>query len=173
MAWELFLWLLAFAAAIALIGFSAYQLICLSDLEFDYINPYDLSSRINAVVVPEFMVQGTLCILFLLTWHWFPFLLMAPITYYHTKLYTSSLSYGYMACHNCCSFTYGRRLSDCGVWDLLVSFRSGNLISVVELKDSLSKFQATLLKKDASVTIEAVVCLLLFCKENRRIPREH
>ncbi|URE05881.1 protein cornichon [Musa troglodytarum] len=87
MAWELFLWLLAFAAAIALIGFSAYQLICLSDLEFDYINPYDLSSRINAVVVPEFMVQGTLCILFLLTWHWFPFLLMAPITYYHTKLY--------------------------------------------------------------------------------------
>ncbi|URE05880.1 protein cornichon [Musa troglodytarum] len=96
MAWELFLWLLAFAAAIALIGFSAYQLICLSDLEFDYINPYDLSSRINAVVVPEFMVQGTLCILFLLTWHWFPFLLMAPITYYHTKLYTSSLSYGFM-----------------------------------------------------------------------------
>ncbi|URE05877.1 protein cornichon [Musa troglodytarum] len=27
MAWELFLWLLAFAAAIALIGFSAYQLL--------------------------------------------------------------------------------------------------------------------------------------------------
>ncbi|KAJ8504411.1 hypothetical protein OPV22_005297 [Ensete ventricosum] len=127
MAWELFLWLLAFAAAIALIGFSAYQLICLSDLEFDYINPYDLSSRINAVVVPEFMVQGTLCILFLLTWHWFPFLLMAPISYYHTKLYMKRkhlIDHFYhrhlQACHNCCSFTYGGRLSDYGVWDLLV-----------------------------------------------------
>ncbi|CAL9188171.1 unnamed protein product [Musa hybrid cultivar] len=87
MAWELLLWLLAFAAVIALIGLSAYQLICLSDLEFDYINPYDSSSRINAVVIPEFLVQGILCILFLLTWHWFPFLIMAPITYYHIKLY--------------------------------------------------------------------------------------
>ncbi|XP_042418905.1 protein cornichon homolog 1-like [Zingiber officinale] len=87
MVWELVLWFIAFVAVISLIGFSAYQLICLSDLEYDYINPYDSSSRINAVVTPEFIVQGILCILFLLTWHWFPFLIMAPVTYYHIKLY--------------------------------------------------------------------------------------
>ncbi|XP_072986434.1 protein cornichon homolog 2-like [Typha latifolia] len=88
MAWELILWLFAFAAVISLIGMTAYQLICLSDLEFDYINPYDSSSRINAVVIPEFAVQGVLCTSFLLTWHLFPFLIMAPITYYHVKLFT-------------------------------------------------------------------------------------
>ncbi|CAA6672329.1 unnamed protein product [Spirodela intermedia] len=89
MAWELVLWLFAFFSVISLIALTAYQLICLSDLEFDYINPYDSSSRINAVVTPEFVVQGVLCVLFLLSLHWFPFLIMAPITYYHSKLYLS------------------------------------------------------------------------------------
>ncbi|XP_017698625.1 protein cornichon homolog 1-like [Phoenix dactylifera] len=87
MAWELLLWLYAFASVISLIALTAYQLINLSDLEFDYINPYDLSSRINAVVIPEFLVQGILCASFLLTWHWFPFLIMAPITCYHINLF--------------------------------------------------------------------------------------
>jgi hypothetical protein len=64
-----------------------YQLICLSDLEFDYINPYDSSSRINAVVIIEYALQGVLCAAFLLTLNWFPFLVMAPVTYYHVKLY--------------------------------------------------------------------------------------
>ncbi|KAK1259165.1 hypothetical protein QJS04_geneDACA010322 [Acorus gramineus] len=87
MAWELLLWLIAFVSVISLIALCVYQLICLSDLEFDYINPYDSSARINAVVLPEFAVQAFLCAVFLLTWHWFPFLLMAPITYYHWRLY--------------------------------------------------------------------------------------
>lgn len=87
MAWQLIFWLYAFVSVIGLIALAAYQLISLSDLEFDYINPYDSSSRINAVIVPEFVVQGVLCILLILTWHWFPLLLMAPITYYHIQLY--------------------------------------------------------------------------------------
>lgn len=62
------------------------QLICLSDLEYDYINPYDSSSRINSVVIPEFLVQGILTAVYLLTCHWFMFLLMAPIMYYHIQL---------------------------------------------------------------------------------------
>lgn len=45
------------------------QLICLSDLEYDYINLYDSSSRINAMIIPEFVVQGALCKLLILTWH--------------------------------------------------------------------------------------------------------
>ncbi|XP_020110453.1 protein cornichon homolog 1-like [Ananas comosus] len=87
MAWELILWILSFVSVISLIAMTAYQLICLSDLEFDYINPYDSSSRINSVVIPEYIVQGLLCTSFLLTWHWFPFLITAPVTYYHVKLF--------------------------------------------------------------------------------------
>nr|BAJ91707.1 predicted protein [Hordeum vulgare subsp. vulgare] len=84
---ELVLWLFSFASVMALVGLTAYQLICLSDLEFDYINPYDSSSRINAVVIIEYTLQGVLCASFLLTLNWFPFLVMAPVTYYHVKLY--------------------------------------------------------------------------------------
>ncbi|XP_077210295.1 protein cornichon homolog 2-like [Tasmannia lanceolata] len=87
MAWEVFLWLISFFSVIALLGVAVYQLICLSDLEFDYINPYDSSARINAVVMPEFAIQGALSTLYLLTWHWFMFLMTAPITYYHIRLY--------------------------------------------------------------------------------------
>uniref|UniRef100_A0A0E0FCD7 Uncharacterized protein n=1 Tax=Oryza meridionalis TaxID=40149 RepID=A0A0E0FCD7_9ORYZ len=75
---ELILWLFSFASI---------MLICLSDLEFDYINPYDSSSRINSVVLIEYTLQGALCASFLLTLHWFPFLVMAPVAYYHGKLY--------------------------------------------------------------------------------------
>uniref|UniRef100_A0ACD5YJU8 Uncharacterized protein n=2 Tax=Avena sativa TaxID=4498 RepID=A0ACD5YJU8_AVESA len=84
---ELILWLFSFASVMALVGLTAYQLICLSDLEFDYINPYDSSSRINAVVIIEYVLQGVLCASFLLTLNWFPFLVMAPVTYYHVRLY--------------------------------------------------------------------------------------
>ncbi|XP_011625461.1 protein cornichon homolog 4 [Amborella trichopoda] len=87
MVWEVWLWLICFFISISLLGVLVYQLICLSDLEYDYINPYDSSSRINAIIMPEFVTQGVLSALFLLTWHWFMFLLMAPVTYYHIKLY--------------------------------------------------------------------------------------
>jgi len=84
---ELILWFFSFASVMALVGLTAYQLICLSDLEFDYINPYDSASRVNAVVIIEYALQVVLCACFLLTLNWFPFLVMAPVTYYHVKLY--------------------------------------------------------------------------------------
>lgn len=87
MAWEVLLWLLSFIIVIALLGFVVYQLICLSDLEFDYINPYDSTARINRLVIPEFVIQGFLCLLFLLTGCWFMCLITAPLVYYHTQLY--------------------------------------------------------------------------------------
>lgn len=50
-------------------------------------NPYESSSRINSIVVPDFILQGVLCILFLLTWHWFLFLISVPITCYNAMLF--------------------------------------------------------------------------------------
>ncbi|CAJ1910132.1 unnamed protein product [Sphenostylis stenocarpa] len=59
----------------------------LSDLEADFINPYDASSRINYIIVPEFIGQGLLCAFCLLTGHWIMFLMTIPVTCYHVMLY--------------------------------------------------------------------------------------
>ncbi|KAK2990937.1 hypothetical protein RJ640_015936 [Escallonia rubra] len=64
------------------------QLMCLADLELDYINPYDTASRINNVVLPEFVTQGILCALHLISGHWFTFLLCLPCLYYNVKVYS-------------------------------------------------------------------------------------
>jgi len=62
------------------------KVLILSDLESDYINPFDASSRINYFVLPEFIGQGALCALCLFTGHWFMFLLTVPVTCYHVRL---------------------------------------------------------------------------------------
>lgn len=62
---------------------SFLQLMCLADLEFDYINPYDSAIRINQVVLPEYVIQAGLSLLFLLTGHWIMALLCAPYLYYN------------------------------------------------------------------------------------------
>ncbi|KAF3620478.1 Protein cornichon -like protein 1 [Capsicum annuum] len=49
MAWEPILWLIFLVINIALISLVIYQIVCLTDLEADYMNPYESSSRINSV----------------------------------------------------------------------------------------------------------------------------
>ncbi|KOM34134.1 hypothetical protein LR48_Vigan02g028400 [Vigna angularis] len=88
MGWNLIFWLLiCFPANIALLASTFYQVLILSDLESDYVNPFDASSRINYFVLPEFIGQGALCALCLFTGHWFMFLLTVPVTCYHARLY--------------------------------------------------------------------------------------
>ncbi|XWS56227.1 hypothetical protein CRYUN_Cryun09bG0068100 [Craigia yunnanensis] len=87
MAWDLIFWVLCFFINIALVASSFYQLLSLSDLEADHLNPFEASTRVNSVVLPEFVLQGFLCALLLLTWHWFMFLLTVPLTAYHLMLY--------------------------------------------------------------------------------------
>ncbi|CAA3005656.1 protein cornichon homolog 4-like [Olea europaea var. sylvestris] len=84
---DVWAWLLFFFTLIALVVILVYQLMCLADLEFDYINPYDSASRINGVVIPEFITQGVLCFLFLVTGHWVMSLLSVPYLYYNVRLY--------------------------------------------------------------------------------------
>ncbi|XP_047327352.1 protein cornichon homolog 4-like [Impatiens glandulifera] len=86
---DLLVWLLFFFILIGLIGLVVFQLMCFADLEFDYINPYDSASRINKVVLPEFIIQGIFCFLCLVTGHWIMFLLSAPYLYYNVRLYTN------------------------------------------------------------------------------------
>jgi len=84
---ELILWAICFVIDLALMASTFYQIVILTDLESDYINIYDTASRINQIVVPEFIVQGVLCALFLVTWHWFMFLITVPLACYHVMLF--------------------------------------------------------------------------------------
>ncbi|KAI4370377.1 hypothetical protein MLD38_018735 [Melastoma candidum] len=84
---DIFSWVVSFFLIIGLVVVIIFQLMCLADLEFDYINPYDSSSRINMVVMPEFIGQGILCGFYLATGHWAMSLLCVPYLYYNVNLY--------------------------------------------------------------------------------------
>ncbi|KAJ8767642.1 hypothetical protein K2173_018200 [Erythroxylum novogranatense] len=85
---DLYVWLTSFFFLIALLVIIVFQLMCLADLEFDYINPYDSSSRINKVIIPEYVAVAVLCLFYLLTGHWCMSLLCVPYLYYNYRLYT-------------------------------------------------------------------------------------
>nr|XP_025699091.1 uncharacterized protein LOC112800871 isoform X3 [Arachis hypogaea] len=59
---------------------------CLADLEFDYINAYDSSSRINMVVLPEFIIQALLTSFYLVNSHWILTLLSLPYLCFNLHL---------------------------------------------------------------------------------------
>ncbi|KAL8101249.1 protein cornichon homolog 4-like [Apium graveolens] len=84
---DMLAWLLFFFILIGLLILVVYQLMCLADLEFDYINPYDSASRINQVILPEFITEGVLCFLYLVTGHWIMALFGIPYLYYNVRLY--------------------------------------------------------------------------------------
>ncbi|XP_021740913.1 protein cornichon homolog 1-like isoform X1 [Chenopodium quinoa] len=88
MHWDLILWLIALASNIALLILLIYQLICLSDLEADYLNPYETASNINSLVLPEFGLQAAFSALFLVTGHFLMFLVTLPVAIYHARLFT-------------------------------------------------------------------------------------
>lgn len=87
MHWDLVLWLIAILSNIGLLVILIYQIICLSDLEADYMNPYESSENINAMVIPEFLLQGAFCAFFLFSAHWIMFLFTLPVAVYHARLF--------------------------------------------------------------------------------------
>ncbi|XP_030519776.1 protein cornichon homolog 1 isoform X1 [Rhodamnia argentea] len=87
MAWPLILAITFLVINIALFASTFYQILLLSDLEADYINMYEAASRINGLILPDFILQGVLSVLLLMTGHWFMFLVSVPVTCYHVMLY--------------------------------------------------------------------------------------
>ncbi|KAK7294938.1 hypothetical protein RJT34_17837 [Clitoria ternatea] len=84
---EVLYWISTFLFILTLLCILGYQLILLVDLEFDYINPYDSTSRINQVILPEFVIQGIFCFTNLIAGYWFIFLISLPCLYYNVRLY--------------------------------------------------------------------------------------
>jgi hypothetical protein len=60
---------------------------CLSDLEFDYINPFDTAKRINKVIELEFVIHAGMTVLLLLCGVWLMFFINLPLLYLHARLY--------------------------------------------------------------------------------------
>lgn len=54
-----------------MVGRTMFALISLSDLENDFINPYDLSSRLNRFVILEYVAQCVIVVTLLLSGKWF------------------------------------------------------------------------------------------------------
>ncbi|KAL2348117.1 hypothetical protein Fmac_002117 [Flemingia macrophylla] len=84
---DLFAWLISFFLLIVLLVLVTFQLMCLADLEFDYINPYDSSTRINRVVMPEFITQAVLFCFYLASRHWIMALFCIPCLLFNIRLY--------------------------------------------------------------------------------------
>ncbi|CAN0921433.1 Protein cornichon homolog 4 [Linum grandiflorum] len=80
-------WVFIFFFLVALICIISFELMSLSDLEFDYVNPYDSARRINLVVLPEYITHAALSLSFLLTGHWVLCLLSLPCLYFDLTLY--------------------------------------------------------------------------------------
>ncbi|KAI7725739.1 hypothetical protein M8C21_004804, partial [Ambrosia artemisiifolia] len=67
---DLIAWILSFFILLAVMALVLYQIMCFLDLEIDYINPYELATKINNITLPEFITQGALCFLHLVARHW-------------------------------------------------------------------------------------------------------
>ncbi|PSC73122.1 cornichon-like protein 1 [Micractinium conductrix] len=87
MPWEVLHWLVAFLLQSALLGCCMYQLIQLSDLEADFLNPHDAARNINRVVLPEYGAQAALTVLLLGTGRWFYGGVHAVLLAYHARQY--------------------------------------------------------------------------------------
>ena len=62
-----------------------------ADLEADYINPIELCSKVNQLIVPEAALHAILSLLFLLNGYWFVFLLNLPVLAYNiNKIYNKA-----------------------------------------------------------------------------------
>ena len=62
-----------------------------ADLEADYINPIELCSKVNQLIVPEAALHAILSLLFLLNGYWFVFLLNLPVLAYNiNKIYNKT-----------------------------------------------------------------------------------
>ncbi|MFS7925600.1 hypothetical protein Hanom_Chr04g00286951 [Helianthus anomalus] len=84
---DIILWILSFFILLAVMALVLYQIMCFLDLEIDYINPYELTTKINNITLPEFITQGALCFLHLVARHWMMFFLCLPYLYYNVNLY--------------------------------------------------------------------------------------
>jgi len=87
MPWALVFLLGAFLLQGAVLACLMHALVCLSDLENDFVNPHDSCKRVNAIVRYEVAAQAALLGFYLLAGFWLLALLQLPITLFHARCY--------------------------------------------------------------------------------------
>uniref|UniRef100_A0A6B2LQR6 Cornichon n=1 Tax=Arcella intermedia TaxID=1963864 RepID=A0A6B2LQR6_9EUKA len=70
---------------------ATFILFLVDDLQRDITNPFDMAKQYNYVWWPEFILYSGLCTIFLLSGHWFIFLLHTPLLGYKIYLMVNSL----------------------------------------------------------------------------------
>mmetsp|Transcript_22082 Transcript_22082/g.61296 ORF Transcript_22082/g.61296 Transcript_22082/m.61296 type:complete len:158 (-) Transcript_22082:335-808(-) len=93
MSWLFLIWLICFILQAGLLGMVMYTLICLSDLENDFINPHDSTTRVNRWVVPELVAQALLTCILMFTGKWFVGLFHVGVFVFHIRCYVRQEQY--------------------------------------------------------------------------------
>lgn len=89
MSLDFMLWLFVFLIQAGMLGRTMFALISLSDLENDFINPYDLTLRLNRFVALEYAGQAVLTAALLLTGKWLTALLQGAMLLYLLHSYST------------------------------------------------------------------------------------
>jgi len=79
MDWEFLMWLWTLLLTAGLIFVAVFTLMSYSDLESDYVNPIDLTRRVNTMVLPEMVGQAVLTALLFLSGNWLEVALNIPL----------------------------------------------------------------------------------------------
>lgn len=93
MSHHLVVWIAALIMQSALLGRNMFAIMSLSDLENDFINPFDLCSRLNRFVGAEYAVQGALTLALLLSGNWFVGAAHVALLGYMVHLWAGNLVY--------------------------------------------------------------------------------
>ena len=85
---SVFVFALGMIISAVLLFTMVYYVISFYDLESDHVNPTELCSNLNELVIPEYAIHAAMSALFLLTLHIFPSLWNAPLVAWHYQQYT-------------------------------------------------------------------------------------
>uniref|UniRef100_A0A383VZH0 Uncharacterized protein n=1 Tax=Tetradesmus obliquus TaxID=3088 RepID=A0A383VZH0_TETOB len=88
---QLLVWVAAMILQSTLLGRNMYAIVCLTDLENDFINPFDLSSKMNRFVTHELVAHAVMAALLLLSGNWFSGACLAAVLAYMLHLHTHRL----------------------------------------------------------------------------------
>lgn len=87
-------WFLALVLQIAALGCSLYQLVQLTDLELDQINPHDAAKNYNRAVYPALILECVLCIVTAVGGKWLIALPLAGLAALDIRMFLRDLGRG-------------------------------------------------------------------------------
>ena len=81
-------WLALFVFLGADLGMNMYMLVCLTDLQNDFMNPHDTANRINKLVVPEVLFHAVVMLVLVMMRRWGLVLVNVPMVLFSFRMYS-------------------------------------------------------------------------------------